>query len=314
MDKVDLEHHDNSIAAVDAKESLPSIFSTRLKQYVHVSDHDLRRTSPRLHKSPLPKALEDISSEQRATSTRRKRLASSSTVDFVVECAAASPLSPKPKKRRLSSKYAPPSRYTHLSPLVDILEPNLICVFVGVNPGIQTAQRGHAYAHPSNLFWKLLHTSGCTDRRCKPEEDRDLPRLYSMGNTNIVERPTKDQAELSKEEMVAGTAKLEKKFQVARPEAVCIVGKGIWEAIWKFRYGRTITKADFHYGWQDERENMGKDDKEEDGPAWKGARVYVTCSTSGASASLRPAEKEVCSLQPRCQAGDWRLNARARAD
>lgn len=40
--------------------------------------------------------------------------------------------SPSPaKKRRATSKYAPPSRYAHLPPLVDILEPNLICVFVG---------------------------------------------------------------------------------------------------------------------------------------------------------------------------------------
>jgi len=161
----------------------------------------------------------------------------------------------------------------------------------------RTSQRGHAYAHPSNLFWKLLHSSGCTDRRCKPEEDRDLPRLYSMGNTNIVERPTKDQSELSKMEMVDATERLEAKVRWARPEAVCIVGKGIWEAIWRFRHSRAITKAEFHYGWQADSENMGRSEQDlaqESPTTWKGARVYVTCSTSGASASLRPHEKEAC--------------------
>ncbi|KAM0720627.1 hypothetical protein Q7P37_004764 [Cladosporium fusiforme] len=194
--------------------------------------------------------------------------------------------SPAAKRRRQTSKYAPPSKYAHLKPLVDILEPNLICVFVGTNPGIRTATAGHAYAHPSNLFWKLLHSSGCTAERLKPEQDVDLPRLYSMGNTNIVERPSKDAAELSKAEMAAGTPVLEEKFRTFKPEAVCIVGKGIWEAIWRWRYGREIRKGEFRYGWQDERERMGRCE------GWKGARVFVASSTSGLSASTKPHEKE----------------------
>lgn len=198
--------------------------------------------------------------------------------------------SPRPlKKQRKSSKYADPSKYAHLSPLVDILEPNLICVFVGTNPGVSTALHGHAYAHPSNHFWKLLHASGLTDRRLAPSEDRTLPARYCMGNTNIVSRPSKDAAELSKEEMAAGTADLESKFARFRPEAVCIVGKGIWEAVWRFRYGRGIKKEEFRYGWQDERHNMGKVETE---PEWEGSKVFVTTSTSGLAASLKPAEKE----------------------
>lgn len=201
------------------------------------------------------------------------------------------------KKKRTPSKFADPSKYAHLSPLVDILKPNLICVFVGTNPGVQTATAGHAYAHPSNHFWKLLHASGLTDRRVKPEEDRSLPALYCMGNTNIVERPSKDAAELSKEEMAAGTANLDAKFLRYKPEAVCIVGKGIWESIWRYRYGKNMAKADFKYGWQDEKHNMGKSkegDEELDanGDVWKGAKVFVTTSTSGLAANLKPAEKE----------------------
>ena len=198
------------------------------------------------------------------------------------------------KRKRESSKYAPPSKYAHLAPLVDILESNLICVFVGTNPGVRTATAGHAYAHPSNLFWKLLHSSGCTDRRCRPEEDVDLPRLYSIGNTNIVERPTKDAGELSKAEMAEGTPILEAKIRRYKPEAVCIVGKGIWEAIWRYRHGTNPSKDEFHWGWQDEVENMGKADSEDDDADenWNGAKVYVTSSTSGLSASLRPPEKE----------------------
>ena len=200
------------------------------------------------------------------------------------------------KKHRTTSKYADPSKYAHLSPLTDILEPNLICVFVGFNPGVMTATRGHAYAHPSNMFWKLLHSSGCTDRRLNPAEDVDLPRLYAMGNTNLVSRPTKDAAELSNEEQVASVPILDLKIRNFRPEAVCIVGKSIWENIWKYRNGKKPSKQEFRYGWQDDRHNMGLlevdgEDKMED-DTWPGARVFVATSTSGLSASLKPHEKE----------------------
>jgi TDG/mug DNA glycosylase family protein len=116
-----------------------------------------------------------------------------------------------------------------------------------------------------------------------------------MGNTNIVDRPSKDAAELSKEEMAAGTANLDMKFLKYKPEAVCIVGKGIWEAIWRYRHGKNPKPSEFKYGWQDEKENMGKSEEEvsdDNGNVWRGTRVFVTTSTSGLAASLKPAEKE----------------------
>jgi len=219
-----------------------------------------------------------------------------------------SPSTSPAKRRRQPSKYAPPSTYAHLPTLLDVLEPNLICVFVGTNPGIRTATSGHAYAHPSNQFWKLLHSSGCTENeRLRPEQDVDLPRLYSMGNTNIVARPSRDAAELSKAEMAEGTPVLEAKIAEFRPEAVCIVGKGIWEAVWRWRYQRGMRKGEFRYGWQDERERMGVCE------GWEGARVFVATSTSGLSASTKPAEKEAI-WKP---FGEWvqmRRRERARDD
>nr|POE80090.1 g/u mismatch-specific uracil dna glycosylase [Quercus suber] len=198
----------------------------------------------------------------------------------------------KAKKRKPSSRYAPPSTYAHLPPLLDILAPDLICMFVGTNPGIRTAVAGHAYAHPSNLFWKLLHASGCTEARLRPEQDGELPRRYCMGNTNLVERASRDAGELSKREMAEGTPSLEAKVRRWRPEAVCIVGKGIWEAVWRWRYGREMKKEEFRWGWQEDKERMGCMGDEDEGGGWEGARVFVTSSTSGLSASLRPAEKE----------------------
>ena len=246
----------------------PVAFKATLERFRHTDteNHGLEKEEPQDYKQGRKRPLKSIIKDEESNA------------------AIASP-SPA-KKRRQTSKYAPPSKYAHLPTLVDVLEPNLVCVFVGTNPGIRTATSGHAYAHPSNLFWKLLHSSGCTDERLKPEQDVDLPRLYSMGNTNIVERPSKDAAELSKAEMTEGTPILEEKFRKYRPEAVCIVGKGIWEAIWRWRHKRQIKKDEFHYGWQDEQERMGKCDD------WEGARVFVSSSTSGLSASTKPHEKE----------------------
>ena len=193
--------------------------------------------------------------------------------------------------KRTSSGYAPPSKYAHLiNNLVDSLAPNLICVFIGVNPGIRTATTGHAYNHPSNLFWKLLHSSGCTPRRCRPEVDGDMPRLYQLGLTNIVTRPTKDASELSKEEMDEGVAVLEMKIARDRPEAVAIVGKSIWESIWRVKHGKKITKEQFRYGWQDDSQRMGVISEGDE--SWEGARVFVATTTSGLAAGMRPHEKE----------------------
>ncbi|KAK3329492.1 hydrolase-like protein [Apodospora peruviana] len=191
-----------------------------------------------------------------------------------------------PTKRK-SSGYAAPSTYAHLSHLPDALAENLLVLFVGLNPGIQTARTGHAYAHPTNLFWRLLHSSGVTPRLCAAAEDRNMPQLYSLGLTNIVSRPSRNGAELSKSEMDAGVEILEEKVRRWRPESVCVVGKSIWESLWRVRHGRSIKASEFRYGWQDEGENMGVIDG-----GWKGARVFVATSTSGLAASLKPPEKE----------------------
>jgi len=207
---------------------------------------------------------------------------------------AASPYRSPTKKSRSPSGYAPPSKYAHLPELVDLLVSDLICVFIGLNPGITTATSGHAYAHPSNRFWHLLHSSGLTTRKCRPQEDGNLPRLFELGNTNIVARPTRNGAELSKVEMDASVKVLEDKIRRYKPEAVCIVGKSIWESIWRVRDERAIKKDEFKYGWQDEGENMGvitEEEGREDGK-WVGAKVFVATSTSGLAATPSYPEKE----------------------
>lgn len=107
-----------------------------------------------------------------------------------------------------------------------------------------------------------------------------------MGNTNIVARATANASMLSKTEMNDGVPILEHKIAEQRPEAVCLVGKGIWEAVWRVkRPGIPFKTTEFQYGWQDLRlgERYGSD--------WPGARVFVTTTTSGASTNFTFAER-----------------------
>lgn len=185
------------------------------------------------------------------------------------------------KKRRKHTGYAPPSTYAHLSGIPDALSQNLICVFIGFNPGLATAIAGHSYSSPTNSFWRLLHSSGCTpDRQLPPSMDEHLPALYSLGHTNLVSRPSRSATELSKEEMANAVPELEEKIRRWRPEAICLVGKAIWEVIWRSKTGRGIKKKDFDWGWQDMR-FAGEE-------GWKGCRAFVVPSTSGLVAGYSP--------------------------
>lgn len=100
---------------------------------------------------------------------------------------------------------------------------------------------------------------------------------------------------MSREEMDASVAVLEEKIARCKPEAVCIVGKSIWESIWRVKHGRAIKKEEFRYGWQNEGEALGKPvGVKEEGRegVWNGARVFVATTTSGLATNPTQAEKE----------------------
>ncbi|KAI3334102.1 DNA glycosylase [Ustulina deusta] len=235
----------------DAVSKKPS-FNGRLQLKNFIFDGPTRR-SPRLQVSPAPAALSSSSESASPRPTAAQKRKPPSRPQRQPEEDDGEPPSPRKKRSRVSSSYAPPSTYAHLPPLTDVVAPNLIILFIGLNPGVQTARSGHAYAHPSNLFWKLLYSSGITPVPCRPEEDGTLPARFSLGNTNIVSRPSRNGAELSRAELDAGVAVLEAKCRRWRPEAVCIVGKGIWESVFRVWNRRNLTRAEFEYGWQTRR-------------------------------------------------------------
>jgi TDG/mug DNA glycosylase family protein len=62
--------------------------------------------------------------------------------------------------------------------LPDVLSPNLRLVFCGSAAGRRSAEAGAYYAHPGNMFWRVLHEVGFTPHRLRPEE---FPQLATLG-------------------------------------------------------------------------------------------------------------------------------------
>ena len=121
-----------------------------------------------------------------------------------------------------------------MEPIPDHLKINLKILFVGFNPSIRSSETGYHYANPNNRFWKILYEAGLTPRKFLPEENSKLLDL-GFGLTNIVARPTKEAAEISLDEYKRGAEKLKKKIQRYQPEAVCFVGKGVYQQYSKKR-------------------------------------------------------------------------------
>ena len=163
---------------------------------------------------------------------------------------------PLPGALKLPTKVPPqilPLLLAHPCPLIDILSPCLLLVFIGTNPGLLTAYTTHTYASPTNRFWKLLHASNLTPTvtglPLHPSEDRTLPRRFLLGNTNIINRATRSQVDLSREELRAGADAVVRKVHAWRPEAVCVVGKGVWEGFVAYAQGARGLPGPGHRGF-----------------------------------------------------------------
>jgi TDG/mug DNA glycosylase family protein len=124
---------------------------------------------------------------------------------------------------------ADPRTWEHLR-LKDRIRPGLRVLFVGINPGVRSAQTGHHFAGFSNRFWKLLWDAGLVPERITHEDDRRLPE-FGYGITNLVARPSPGIDTLSASEYVAGWKVLAQKIRRYRPEIVALVGVTLWRAI-----------------------------------------------------------------------------------
>jgi TDG/mug DNA glycosylase family protein len=114
--------------------------------------------------------------------------------------------------------------------LRDRIAPGLKVLFVGINPGVQSALTGHHFAGFSNRFWKLLAESKLVPEPITYKDDERLME-WGYGVTNLVARPSPGIDDLRPAEYVAGWKILEKKIAKYRPRVVALVGVTAYRAI-----------------------------------------------------------------------------------
>lgn len=114
--------------------------------------------------------------------------------------------------------------------LTDRIAPGVRVLFVGINPGVRSAETGHHFAGYSNRFWKLLYESRLVPEPITFEDDDRLPE-FGYGITNIVARPTPGINDLRPQEYADGARVLLAKIATFRPEIVALVGVTVYRAL-----------------------------------------------------------------------------------
>ena len=117
-----------------------------------------------------------------------------------------------------------------MPPLRDRIKPGVRVLFVGINPGIRSAETGHHFAGYSNRFWKLLFESGLVPEQVTYQDDDRLPS-FGFGITNICARATPGIDTLLPAEYLLGRAKLRRKILRYKPEVVAMVGVTVFRAM-----------------------------------------------------------------------------------
>lgn len=114
--------------------------------------------------------------------------------------------------------------------LRDRIAPGVCVLFVGINPGVRSAQTGHHFAGFSNRFWKLLGEAGLVSEPITCLEDRRLPE-WGLGITNLIARPSPGISDLRPAEYSAGWKILDRKIARYHPDIVALVGVTLYRAI-----------------------------------------------------------------------------------
>jgi double-stranded uracil-DNA glycosylase len=157
-----------------------------------------------------------------------------------------------------------------LLPLGDRVGRPVRVLFVGINPGIRSAQVGHHFAGYSNRFWKLLVNSRLVPEPIQAEDDDRLPQ-WGLGITNLIARPTSGIDSLRSAEYVAGERILRRKVRRWHPRVVALVGVTLYRAVFARPAGRPVT-----LGLQPER--------------FEEAAVFVLPNPSGRNANFTYAQ------------------------
>jgi double-stranded uracil-DNA glycosylase len=141
--------------------------------------------------------------------------------------------------------------------LPDHLRKGMKLIIIGCHPTESSVRVGHYYAGRDNEFWPIIFESGVVP---EPFDYRDDKRVieFGIGLTDLVKRPSKTAAEITREDFAEGRIVLSQKLEEFAPRVVAFNGKMTYEV---------FAQRKCKFGLQKE--------------SLYGARVYVLPATPG---------------------------------
>ena len=145
-------------------------------------------------------------------------------------------------------------------------------LFVGINPHHGSYRRGVPFSN-NKMFWYLLSDAGLIDEsREELKDDTKLKevyltkftKLYHYGLINMIDRPSRNTADLKQGEELFGRARLLDTIDEYKPQIVCFVGK--------ITYQKFIGLRSCNHGWQ---------------PDIKSSKIYVMHTPLRGLAAIR---------------------------
>ncbi len=119
------------------------------------------------------------------------------------------------------------------------LRPGIRIVFIGYNPGLESARQGHYYAFHGNVFWRQLSASGLVSRQVTHLDDATLLDEADIGFTDLCCRPTARASELTPAEITEGANRLRNELLENQPAYAVFSGRGIYQHFGRLVLGLT---------------------------------------------------------------------------
>ncbi len=120
--------------------------------------------------------------------------------------------------------------------LPDYLKHGLDIVFVGINPGMRSAQVGHYFASPRNRFWPAINRSGLLSESLDAGTDKRIIE-QGIGFTDVVKRPSSSASDLRAADFRKWSPVLKEKLERFQPLIVCFHGATAYRNYLKYAEG-----------------------------------------------------------------------------
>lgn len=166
--------------------------------------------------------------------------------------------------------------------LPDYLGAGLDVVFIGINPGLYSVNKGHYFARSTSRFWPAFSASrlsenmkrGLAVKMLAPEHDLELLR-FGFGITDVVKKPSANATGVTPEDFVYWIPQLIGKLRHYAPRMACFHGLTAYRPFLRIGLGEARTKPSL--GPQSER--IGS------------TRIFVAPNPSPANAHFRLADQ-----------------------